>query len=90
MGEVGPSEERMLVKVVALSRPVDQFEENRDGPKGLPELSRLLLCGIEPARIRDSIAGLGAAAGFVNLALVSIPDTPGCRKGLVDEVRWEC
>ena len=79
----------MLVKVVALSRPLDQCEEKRERPKGLPELSRLLLCGIEPARRRDSIAGLGAATEFVTLALLSIPATPGGRNGLVDGVGRE-
>lgn len=85
-----PSEDRMLVNVVALSRPVDQFEENNDGPKGLLlETSRLLRCGIEPARRRDSIAGLGAAAELATFALESIPETPGGRKGLVDGVGRE-
>lgn len=75
---------------MALSRPVDQFEGNNDGPKGLldAEPRRLLRCGIEPARRRDSIAGLGAAE-LATLPLESIPDTPGGRKGLVEGVGRE-
>lgn len=76
----------MLDKVVARSRPVDQFVENRDGPKGLPDANRLLFCGIEPARRRDSIAGLGAAPELATLDPESIPDTPGGRNGLVEGV----
>lgn len=88
LGEAGSSDDRMLLKVVARSRPVDQFEENTDGPKGLPEPSKPLLCGIEPARRRESKAGFGAPE-LATLAPVSIPDTPGGRKGLVEGVGRE-
>jgi hypothetical protein len=79
----------MLVKVVALSRPVDQLVENSDGPKGPPPPKKLLLCGIEPARRRDSDAGLGTAVELATLELVSIPETPGGLKGLVEGVGRE-
>lgn len=84
-----PSEDRILVNVVALSRPVDQFDENNDGPKGLLCPKGLLRCGIEPARSRDNIAGLEAAAELATFDDESIPDTPGGRKGLVDGVGRE-
>ena len=89
LGEVGPSEDRILVKVVALSRPVDQLVENSDGPKGPPPPKKLLLCGIDPALRRDSDAGAGAAAELAILEPVSIPDTPGGLKGLVEGVGRE-
>lgn len=89
LGEVGPSEDRMLVKVVALSRPVDQLVENNDGPKGPPPPRKLLLCGIEPARRRDSDAGLGTLVVLAILELVSMPETPGGLKGLVEGVGRE-
>lgn len=76
----------MLVKVVARSRPVDQFVENKDGPKGPPPPSRLLRWGIEPARSREIMAGLGAPAEVVTFAVVSIPGTPGGLNGLVEGV----
>jgi hypothetical protein len=79
----------MLVKVVALSRPVDQLVENSDGPKGPPPPKKLLLCGIEPARRRDSDAGLGTPVELATLELVSIPETPGGLKGLVEGVGRE-
>lgn len=79
----------MLVKVVALSRPVDQFVENNDGPKGPPPPKKLLLCGIEPARRRDSDAGLGTPVALATFEPVSIPETPGGLKGLVEGVGRE-
>ena len=66
LGEVGPSEDRMLVRVVARSRPVAQLVENKDGPNGLDEPRKFALCGIEPARRRDRepvpLAGAAGAA----------------------------
>jgi hypothetical protein len=79
----------MLVRVVALSRPVDQPDEKTDEPKGPPVPRRLFRCGIEPARRRDSMVGLGAAVELAIPALGSMPDTPGGRKGLVEGVGRE-
>lgn len=86
LGDAGPSEDRILVKVVALSRPVDQLVENNDGPKGPPAPKKLPLCGIEPALRRDSDAGAGPAAELATLEPVSIPDTPEVLKGLGEGV----
>lgn len=77
------------MSVVARSRPVDQFVENKDGPKGLDDPSRLGRCGMEPALRRESIVGLLAAFAVAGLGAVSIPVTPGGRKGLVDGVGRE-
>jgi hypothetical protein len=88
LGEVGPSDDRMLVKVVARSRPVDQLVENSDGPKGPPPPRKLLLCGIEPARRRDSDAGAGPPERAA-LEPLSIPETLGGLKGLVEGVGRE-
>jgi hypothetical protein len=76
----------MLVKVVARSRADDQFVENRDGPKGFDDPNRLVRCGIEPARKRDKTAAFPPGPVVAVLEPVSIPDTPGGRKGLVDGV----
>lgn len=78
----------MLVRVLARSRPECQFVENNDGPKGLEPPRKPVLCGIEPARRRDTpvVPPPAAGAGF---APVSIPDTPGGRNGLVDGVGLE-
>ena len=53
LGEVGPSEDRILVRVVARSRPVAQLVENKDGPNGLDDPRKFALWGIEPARRRE-------------------------------------
>jgi hypothetical protein len=83
---VGPSEDLMLVSVVALSRPADQLVENNEGPKGFDDPNRLARWGIEPARRRDRIAGLLPALEVTVLGVESTPETPGGRKGLVDGV----
>lgn len=77
----------MLVKVVARSRPDAQLVENTEGPNGFEEPKKLFgRCGIEPARKRDKTAVLGPAPEVTVLPLVSIPDRPGGRNGLVDGV----
>jgi hypothetical protein len=75
----------MLVRVVARSRADDQFVENKDGPNGFDDPSRLVRCGIEPALKRFNTAVFPPEPLVVVLAVVSIPETPG-RKGLVDGV----
>lgn len=79
----------MLVSVVALSRPVDQFVENNDGPKGLEDPSKPGRCGIEPALKRDNIVGLPPLFAVAVLVPDSTLVTPGGRKGLVDGVGRE-
>ena len=80
----------MLVKVVARSRPDAQLVENTEGPNGFEEPKKLFgRCGIEPARKRDKTAVLGPAPEVTVLPLVSIPDRPGGRNGLVDGVGLE-
>lgn len=80
----------MLVKVVARSRPEAQFVENTEGPKGLEEPRKLFdLWGIDPARSRDKTAVLGPGPEVAVLPLVSMPDNPGGRNGLVDGVGLE-
>ena len=74
----------MLVSVIALSRPAaDQLVENNEGPKGFGAPKRLARWGIEPARKRDSMAGLLAALEVTVLGVESISETPCGRKGLV-------
>lgn len=68
---------------------MDQFVENSDGPKGPLPPKKLLLCGIEPARRRERDAGAGPAPELAGLEPVSIPETPGGLKGLVEGVGRE-
>lgn len=86
-GEDGPSEERMLVKVVPRSLPVPQLVEKREVPKGVDEPSKLVRCGIDPARRRDCSRAWVALAADV--LVESMTGIPGGRNGLVDGVGRE-
>lgn len=91
LGEFGSSEDRMLVRVLARSRPECQLVENNDGPNGLEPPKKPVLWGMEPARRRDTPVGFPLAAAGAGFGAGSIPDTPGGRKGLVEGVgRDDC
>lgn len=100
LGEVGSSEDRILVRVLARSRPECQLVENNEGPNGLEPPKKPVRWGIEPARRRDTgfppevaavVVEAGAAASGAAFGVESIPDTPGGRKGLVEGVgREDC
>lgn len=83
---MGPSDDLILVKVVALSLPDDQLVENKEGPKGFEPPSTLVRCGMDPARRRESKAVLFPLPAPEGLLEESMPATAGGRNGLVDGV----
>ena len=90
MGEDKPSDDRILVNVVARSRPEAQLLEKRDGPNGLDDPRKFTRWGMDPARRRERAAGpLTTGFAVVGLGAVSMPETPGGRNGLVEGVGRE-
>ena len=75
----------MLASVDVRSRPEAQFVENTEGPNGPLAFEYWLLCGIEPARNRDSRAALLAALWSTS----SPRPGEGVLKGLREGVGWE-
>lgn len=78
----------MLARVELLSRPGPQLVEKTEFPKGFEDPRKFDLCGMEPARKRDSSAALVelAASSFDD---TSVADVAGGLKGLVDGVGRE-
>lgn len=70
----------MLASVDVRSLPDVQFVENTEGPNGPAPLENWLLCGIDPARSRESRAALLAVA--VCSGISPIEDGEGVWKGL--------
>ena len=84
MGEVGSSDDRMLVSVDARSRPEAQLEVNKEFPKGVEVVTKFDRCGIEPALSLDSKAALLELFGGPLFGASA--DAEEGLKGLVDGV----